>query len=189
MIHVIDASGSEGRNPLDDFDNINKEMRSYSPKLAEKPQLVALNKIDVANPADVRIFEDAIRKKGYKTYQICAPTGEGVTALMEAAYSLLSTIPCEAEDTNQLEYDATRPEQHEDYREIYIRKEGDVFVLNGKQLEKIVRSTNFNDAGSLRYLQRYIEDRGVIERLSDMGLKDGDTIRAIDYDFEYRDDD
>ena len=75
----------------------------------------------------------------------------------------------------------------DDYREIYLSVENGVYVIKGKQLEKIFNSTNFNDAGSLRYLQKYIEEKGAIEKLKEMGLEDGDTIKIFDYDFEYID--
>ncbi|MFA7502071.1 MAG: GTPase ObgE [Anaerovoracaceae bacterium] len=192
LIHVVDVSGSEGRDPIADFISTNAEMASYSSSLSQKPQIVAANKTDLTEETALQEFEEKIRALGYEVFPICAPTGEGVDALMDAALALL--LRCEEESAAaehaqpEQEYIAVRPEQDEDYREIYIRREADLFILNGKQLEKIVRSTNFNDSGSLRHLQRYIEERGAIERLRDMGLEDGDTIRVIDYDFEYWDD-
>lgn len=185
LIHVVDVAGSEGRDPLADFDTINEEMRSYSRKLALKPQIVAANKTDLTDAKTYQAFTDAIAKKGFPVFPICAPIGEGVDALLAAAYKELQKYN-DQEDSEAMEYyDPKQPEQEEDYREIYIRKEGKRFILTGKQLEKIFNSTNFNDTGSLRYLYKHIEEKGAIERLKEMDLREGDIIRVIDYDFEY----
>ena len=87
----------------------------------------------------------------------------------------------------QIYFESLSPEEEADYREIYVRRENDTYYVTGKQLEKIFNSTNFNDAGSLRYLYRYIEEKGAIDRLLDMGLEDGDIINVFDYEFEYVD--
>ena len=187
LIHVVDVSGSEGRDPIEDFDKINAELYTYSSKLAKKPQIVAANKMDLAKPEDYSAFKAYVESKGYKVFPLCAPVGEGVNDLMAEAYAELQKVK-ESEPEMVVEFfDPKIPEQEEDYREIYIRKDSGVFWVTGKQLEKIFNSTNFNDTGSLRYLYKYIEDKGAIERLKDMGLQEGDIIRVIDYDFEYFD--
>jgi len=187
LIHVVDVAGSEGRDPLKDFERINKEMLAYSKKLAQKPQIVAANKTDLTDPEVYRAFEEAITEKGLSVYPICAPIGDGIEALMAATYKLLQKTDLEEPSEVPEFYDPKHPEEEEDYREIFIRKEGSQYILSGKQLEKILNSTNFNDSGSLRYLHRYIEEKGAIDRLKEMGLRDGDVIRVIDYDFEYWD--
>ena len=185
LIHIVDVSGSEGRDPIEDFEKINKELMQYSKKLAEKPQIVAANKTDMASPEQLERFTSYIMEKGLEVYPICAPIHEGVDALLKAAYSMLKTIP--VEEQSYAVYEARNAEEDEDYREIYLSLENGMYVVRGKQLEKIYNSTNFNDAGSLRYLLKYIEDKGAIERFKEMGLSDGDTVRIIDYDFEYTD--
>ena len=185
LIHIVDVSGSEGRDPIEDFEKINLELAQYSKKLAAKPQIVAANKKDMVSPEDLKRFTDYIESKGLKVYPICAPIHEGVDELLKAAYQLLSeTAP---EEEILIPYEARDIDEDDDYREIYLSLENGIYVARGKQLEKIFNSTNFNDAGSLRYLQKYIEDKGAIDRFKEMGLKDGDTIRIIDYDFEYID--
>ena len=185
LIHIVDVSGSEGRDPIEDFEKINLELAQYSKKLAAKPQIVAANKTDMVSPEDLKRFTDYIESKGLKVYPICAPIHEGVDELLKAAYQLLSeTAP---EEEILIPYEARDIDEDDDYREIYLSLENGIYVARGKQLEKIFNSTNFNDAGSLRYLQKYIEDKGAIDRFKEMGLKDGDTIRIIDYDFEYID--
>jgi GTPase len=187
LIHVVDVSGSEGRDPIEDFDKINAELYTYSSKLAKKPQIVAANKMDIAKEEDYTAFKNYVEGKGFKVFPLCAAVGEGVNDLMAAAYAELQQLKDTEPEVHIEFFDPKVPEQEADYREIYIRKEKGVFLLTGKQLEKIFNSTNFNDTGSLRYLYKYIEDKGAIERLKDMGLKDGDMIRVIDYDFEYFD--
>ncbi|MDO5332146.1 MAG: GTPase ObgE, partial [Bacillota bacterium] len=185
LIHIVDVSGSEGRDPIEDFEKINLELAQYSKKLAAKPQIVAANKTDMVSPEHLKRFTDYIESKGLKVYPICAPIHEGVDELLKAAYQLLSeTAP---EEEILIPYEARDIDEDDDYREIYLSLENGIYVARGKQLEKIFNSTNFNDAGSLRYLQKYIEDKGAIDRFKEMGLEDGDTIRIIDYDFEYID--
>jgi len=187
LVHVVDVSGSEGRDPIEDFDKINHELLSYGKRLAERPQLVAANKIDMATEEQVVTFKNYVEEKGYQAFPISAPIHEGVKELLAAVLSALNEIEEEPDDIIET-YDFDLDREEPDYREIYINKEGDdVYVLTGKQLEKIFNSTNLNDTGSLRYLYKYIENQGAIERLKEMGLEDGDTIRVINYEFEYID--
>ena len=184
LIHVVDVSGSEGRDPSQDFDNINKELHNYSEKLASKPMIVAANKIDMAEDEDVEKFAEYVRSKGYEVYYISAPIHEGVDELIKAVAAKLDTIS--EEEDNIVFYNAPDPEDEPDFRDINIDvDENGVFVLTGKQLRKIFDSTNFNDTGSLRYLYKYIESKGVFDRLIEEGLEDGDTVKVFDYEFEY----
>ncbi|MBO4881031.1 MAG: GTPase ObgE [Firmicutes bacterium] len=186
LIHVVDASGSEGRDPKDDFDKINAELASYSEKLAKKPQIVCANKIDMADDETYESFKAYVESKGYPVYPCSAPIHEGVDELLRAAYKLLQTVEQEEEE-QPVFFKDTAPEDDPDYRNVYVEPKKGGFLVTGKQLEKIFNSTNFNDAGSLRYLYRYIEDSGAIDRMLEMGLEEGDTITVIDYDFEYYD--
>ncbi|MBQ2312213.1 MAG: GTPase ObgE [Firmicutes bacterium] len=185
LIHVVDVSGSEGRDPSQDFDNINKELRNYSEKLASKPMIVAANKIDMAEDEDVEKFSNYVRSKGYELYYISAPIHEGVDELIKAVAAKLETIS-EDEEEDIVFYNAPDPEDEPDFRDINIDvDENGVFVLTGKQLRKIFDSTNFNDTGSLRYLYKYIESKGIFDQLIEEGLEDGDTVKVFDYEFEY----
>jgi GTP-binding protein len=185
LIHVVDVSGSEGRDPSEDFDKINAELRNYSEKLASKPMIVAANKIDMAEDDTVEKFTEYVRSKGYDVYFISAPIHEGVDELIKAVAAKLDTIGEEEED-DIVFYTAPDPEDEPDFRDINIDVDEDGnFVLTGKQLRKIFDSTNFNDTGSLRYLYKYIESKGVFDRLIEEGLEDGDTVKVFDYEFEY----
>ena len=185
LIHVVDVSGSEGRDPIDDFEKINAELKNYSEKLASKPMIVAANKIDMADDEAISRFTDYIKKKGYEVFLLSAPIHEGVNELLNAALKTLNSLPQE-EDEEIVFYSAPDPEDEPDFREINIDQDEDgTFVLTGKQLRKIFDSTNFNDTGSLRYLYKYIESKGAIDRLLELGLEEGDIIKVFDYEFEY----
>lgn len=190
LIHVVDASGSEGRNPIEDFDKINNELREYSKRVADKPMLVAANKMDMISEEDPAYieFKEYVEGKGYSVFPICAPINEGVHALMAAAAEELKKAALNPQEEDEYEYfDFETDDKDPNFKEVYASKEGDVYVLTGKQLQKIFDSTNFNDMGSLRYLYKYIEKKGAIEKLIEMGLSEGDTIRIFDYEFEYWD--
>ncbi len=185
LIHVVDVSGSEGRDPIEDFEKINSELRSYSEKLAGKPMIVAANKIDLAEDEDLERFTRYAEGRGYEVYPICAPINEGVKAVLDAAYRALKKY----EEENEPEEIAvvSEPDEDPDYRDVHVSFENGCYTVTGKQLRKIFDSTNFFDAGSLRYLYKYIEGKGAIARMLEMGMKEGDTIRVFDYEFEYID--
>ncbi len=185
LIHVVDVSGSEGRDPIEDFEKINSELRSYSEKLANKPMIVAANKIDLAEDEDLERFTRYAEGRGYEVYPICAPINEGVKAVLDAAFRALKKY----EEENEPEEIAvvSEPDEDPDYREVHVSFENGCYTVTGKQLRKIFDSTNFFDAGSLRYLYKYIEGKGAIARMLEMGMKEGDTIRVFDYEFEYID--
>lgn len=190
LIHVVDASGSEGRNPIEDFDKINNELRAYSTRVADKPMLVAANKMDMISEDDPAYieFKEYVEGKGYRVFPICAPINEGVHELLAAAAEELQKAAMNPQEEDEYEYfDFETDDKDPNFKEVYASKEGNVYVLTGKQLQKIFDSTNFNDMGSLRYLYKYIEKKGAIEKLIEMGLSEGDTIRIFDYEFEYWD--
>ncbi len=190
LIHVVDVSGSEGRDPIDDFEKINNELRQYSEKVSEKPMLVAANKMDMIEEDDPQYikFKNYVEGRGYRVFPISAPINLGVHELMAAAAEELQKAAQNPEPEDEYEYfDFDVDDKDPDFKEVYASKEGDVYVLTGKQLKKIFDSTNFNDMGSLRYLYKYIEKKGAIEKLLEMGLEEGDTIRIFDYEFEYWD--
>ena len=194
LIHVVDVSGSEGRNPIDDFNKINKELEAYSPRILKKPQLVAANKIDMIDEDDPQYleFKKYVEDLGYKVFPMSAPLNLGVEEILGAALNELNRIeqdPSLQEENTTDFFDFEAEDNDPTYRDIICGydEEEDVYTLSGKQLSKIFKSTNFNDMGSLRYLYKYIEKKGVIEELKEMGLEEGDIIRIEDYDLEYWD--
>ena len=190
LIHVVDVSGSEGRDPIDDFEKINSELLMYSKDVANKPMIVAANKIDLISEDDPKYleFKEYVENKGLRVFPLSAPINYGVSELMHAALeelqkSLLNQPEEEVEEYFDFETDDKDP----DFKEVYVTKEGEDFVVTGKQLKKVFDSTNFNDFGSLRYLYKYMEKRGAIDKMLEMGLEEGDTIKVFDFEFEYFD--
>ena len=191
LIHVVDVSGSEGRDPIKDFEKINKELEHYSPRILKKPQLVAANKIDMIDEEDPQYlaFEEHVESLGYPVFPMSAPLNLGVREILDAALLELQKIeadPTAQQDDNEY-FDFESENYDPNYRDILCGydEEEDVYTLEGKQLAKIFNSTNFNDMGSLRYLYKYIEKKGTIDELKKLGLEEGDIIRIQDYDMEY----
>ena len=193
LIHVIDVSGCEGRDPVEDMDKINEELRQYSEKLLKKPQIIAANKMDILEEGNDNFerLKAHAEEMGYEIYPMSAASGKGVKEILNAASRMLQLLEEEPPETEPVEtFDFEKEDKDPDYRKIEaFREEGSgIFVLSGKQLHKIFDSTNFNDLGSLRYLYKYLEKNMAIERLKEMGLKEGDTVRIRDFEFEYYDD-
>lgn len=185
LLHLVDVSGIEGRDPLEDFVTINKELASYSEKLAGKPQIIVANKVDIADEDQVKDFTQAMEAKGYKVFATSAPMQKGIKELVDYTFSQLATLPME--EVEVFPYFDDRGElSDEEFKAINVEMDEDVFVLSGHQLDRIFRSTNLNDYGSLRYLYKYIEKTGIIEEMQEMGLEEGDTVRINDFEFDYK---
>lgn len=184
LVHVVDVSGIEGRNPIEDFDIINAELAQYNEQLATRPQLVAANKTDILqNPELYQAFLAEMEKRGYPVYEISAATGKGVWELMKAAYQELSKLPpmpvFEAEmDIDEPVFDGTE----EDF---VITKDNAVYVVSGAWIEAVGGSVNFSDEESLQYFQRALRNKGVIDALEEAGIQEGDTVRIGDLEFDF----
>ena len=189
LIHVVDVSGSEGRDPIEDFDKINNELARYSEHLMKKPQIVAANKIDMVDEdgPEYNRFKEYVESKGYKVFPISAPINVGVPQLMEEAAKMRATVEAQPLEETMEIFDFEREDNDPDYRKVEVSRDNEAYVLSGKQLTKIFNSTNFNDIGSIRYLYKYIERSGAVEKLKEMGLEEGDIIRIQDFEFEYID--
>ena len=192
LIHVVDVSGSEGRDPVEDFDKINNELEQYSPRLMKKPQIVAANKIDLISEDDPGYikFKEYVESKGYKVFPMSAPINIGVHEILAETADQLQKLLLDPPEEDEYEmFDFEQDEYDPEYRDVKVFFDGRDYVLEGKQLLKIFNSTNFNDGGSVRYLYKYIEKSGAFEKLKELGIEDGDVIRVEDYEFEYYDDD
>ena len=191
LIHMVDVSGSEGRDPIEDFEKINAELRAYGHGVADKPMLVGANKIDLLGGTDApeyQRFRRYVEERGYQVFPLSAPIHEGVQPLLDAALRELNLAKEKEEDQPAPQYfDFEKEERDPDYRTVTVSREGDTFVCGGKQLKKIFDSTNFNDTGSLRYLYRYLEKSGAVRKMRELGLEEGGTIRIEDFEFEYID--
>lgn len=186
LIHVIDVSGSEGRDPIDDYKKIMAELEQFDVRLLHKPQIIAANKTDlVTDEKAYQEFLDFMKAEGRKVFPICAAAGQGINELLNEALYELEHYEAPEEEPVPM-YDFAADDYDADYKKITAYKDEDgIFVLEGKQLTKIFNSTNFTDSGSIRYLYNYILKQGGIKLLLDMGLKEGDTVRIEKFEFEY----
>lgn len=183
LLHVVDMAAVDGRDPISDFDTINEELKKYNPKLAEKPQVIGANKVDLP---DGQVFLEEFKKyaeeKGYSVFPISAATNKGIKELMNHLAVKLDELP----QTNMsLETEAEVVYTAAEEEPFTVRKEGDVFIVEGNWMRKVVGSTNFDDYESLKYFQRALKTKGVIDRLEEMGINEGDTVRIYDIEFEY----
>ena len=180
LIHVLDAAGSEGRDPLEDFRVINEELSIYSPQLAEKKQIVAANKIDLADAAQIDALKKEIEAAGYEYFPICALSGEGVRALMERAWEILQEIPALPENVPErtIVYDVPQDE-------FEITVEDGVYHVRGKRVEKLVAMTDFDDAFQLRRFERAWKFMNLDKLLKKQGIREGDTVDLYGMEFTF----
>ena len=184
LIHIVDISGLEGRDALDDFDKINGELKLYNEKLATRPQVVVANKMDILEDESIfDEFKNELEGRGYKVFKMSAATRQGVDDVIAYVSELLR----EAEEIELVsEEEMFRPELDEVQDEgLQIDIEDGVYVVTGKSLRRIMYSVNFDDMESLQYFQKAMESQGVFDRLREMGIEDGDMVRLNDFEFEY----
>jgi len=184
IIHVVDVSGSEGRDPIEDFEAINAELEQYSADLAERPQIVVANKIDIAEDEEmVQRFRDYIKEQGLELFEISAAAHMGVKDLVKhAAWKLAELPPVTVYEPDIVEI-VEEPCKPED---IIVTQYDDVWVLEGEWLERLVRNVNFSDYESRMYFDRMLRGSGIFERLEQMGINEGDTVSIFDLEFEYQ---
>ncbi|MDK9709776.1 GTPase ObgE [Acidaminobacter sp.] len=184
IIHVVDVSGTEGRDPVEDFDKINLELERYSKLLTERIQVIAANKIDLLYEREgLDAFVEAMSSRGYKVFPISAATGEGIDALMHYVTEQLDTIepPVIHEMVDSLADEAELDQT------IRYRRHNELYVVEGLPMERLVYSTDFTDVESLRRFQEILRKSGVIDELRKMGVQDGDTVRIETVEFEFYD--
>jgi GTP-binding protein len=183
LIHVVDVAGVDGRDPLNDFDVINEELKKYSPSLAKKPQVVAANKIDLPDgQGKIEDFKKNIEARGYKVFAVSAATNKGIRELMYHVSGMIRSIPDIVLTDNRPEEAVYSVKEEEPFE---IRKEGNIFIIEGNWVRNFVRSINFDNHESLQYFQRTIKRKGITDALEDMGINEGDTVRIYDFEFEY----
>lgn len=184
LIHIVDISGLEGRDALDDFDKINGELKLYNEKLATRPQVVVANKMDILEDESIfDEFKNELEGRGYKVFKMSAATRQGVDDVIAYVSELLR----EAEEIELVsEEEMFRPELDEVQDEgLQIDIEDGVYVVTGKSLRRIMYSVNFDDMESLQYFQKAMESQGVFDKLREMGIEDGDTVRIYEIEFEF----
>lgn len=182
LIHVVDVSGIEGRDPIEDYEKINAELAKYSEKLARKRQVVAANKIDLLGDSDnLERLMDYMTAHGVEVYPICAMTGEGMDKLLERVWTMLEEYVEEPDETTEeIVYKAQNKPDFE------VKRDDDgAFVITGARIENLVAMTNFDDDQSLRRFQRIWRYMELDKLLQEHGIQDGNTVRIYSMEFEY----
>lgn len=185
IVHVIDVSGSEGRDPIEDFKAINHELENFSMELAEAPQIVAANKSDMATPEQVERLRNYVEDQGLLFYEISSATTKGTKELMYGVWERLSVLPpvkqFEAQPLTQEEID-DKLISKKDFR---VTVEDGVYFVEADWLLDILRTANMDDYSSLQYFQNVLRTSGIIDKLEEMGIEEGDTVSIFDFEFEY----
>ena len=183
LVHIVDVAGSEGRDPIDDFEKINSELERFNPDLAKCPQIVAGNKIDLATDEQLKTFRDYIEGKGYEYFEICAPIKHNTKELINAVAAKLAELP-----------PVKRYEAEEIPQEILLQKknngfkvtvEDGVYIVEAEWLNKILMKTDPDDYESLQYFQNVLQSTGIIDELIKQGIHEGDTVSIYDLEFDY----
>ena len=181
LVHVLDISGSEGRNPIEDFELINSELASYNIKLNDKKMLVVLNKTDLGAEDNIKEFREKYSDKVDEIVEISAATTENVDKLM---YLIADTLDSIEDDYSTLDeqYVYFEEEKEPDFK---VRKENENYIVEGPLIENLIYRTNFEVYESVNHLQKVLEDKGIIEQLKDLGIQDGDNVVFGDVEFDF----
>lgn len=183
LVHIVDVSGHEGRDPKEDFSRINEELVKFNPELADRPQIVAGNKIDMAEPEQIEEFKRWIEEQGYEYYSICAPILEGTKELMNSVWNKLQTLP-PIKEYEAEEIPVESFIKQDDGFKITQPEEG-LFVVEAGWFPRVLRGIDIEDYESLQYMQRVLEKSGVFDALREKGIQEGDTVSIYDIEFEY----
>ena len=185
LVHVVDVSGSEGRDPVADFEAINAELRQYSPELAGRPQIVAANKVDILeNPENLQRLRTHTEALGLPLLEISAAAHQGVRQLVNRAAGLLSTLP--PVTVYEPEY-VPRPPVMDASAPLDIRRTDDgTWLIEGPWLRRLMGNVNFADYESRMWFDKTLRESGLFQQLEELGIQDGDTVSLYDWEFEYQ---
>ena len=186
LVHLVDVSGSEGRDPVTDFEAINAELREYSPALASRPQIVAANKCDLlcGDRENIERLKSRVEELGYEFFEMSAVTHEGTRELVKECSRRLSQLPPVL--SYKADYVPPAP-VIDSAEELLIQNFDDMWTVEGPWLQRLVATVNFSDYESRMYFDRVLREAGVYQRMEEMGVKDGDTVSMYDLMFEYKD--
>lgn len=186
LIHIVDISGLEGRDALEDFDKINDELKLYNERLATRAQIVVANKSDLLFDDSVyENFKETLEARGYKVFKMSAATREGIDEVIAYTSQLLHEVE-DIELVTEEEYYNPELDVQKD-EELTIEIEDGVYVVSGKKLRRIMYSVDFEDMESIQFFQKTMEAEGVFDRLREMGIEDGDTVKIYEVEFEFYD--
>ena len=184
ILHILDVSGSEGRNPIEDFEKINAELAKFSEELAACPQIVAANKSDMAEPEQIEALKKHIEGLGYSFFVISAATTAGTRELVSALSAKLDTLP----PVKEFEPDPIPQEELEANAatgEFKVEAEDGIYFVEAEWLAPVIRTIDMDDYSSLQYFQKVLRSSGIIDKLEEMGINDGDTVSIFGFEFEY----
>lgn len=183
LVHIVDAAGSEARDPIEDFEKINLELTRFNEELATREQIVVANKIDLATDEQLERLEKYMEEHGHKLYRMCAPICEGTQEVINAVAEKLSKLPpvvrFESEEITNRDMPLKQGEN------FTVRVEDDVYFVEAEWLLRILQRTDLDDYESLQYFQRVLETSGILDKLVEHGITEGDTVVIYDLEFDY----
>ncbi len=183
LVHLVDVSGIEGRDPIEDFETINRELKNYNEEIASRPQLVVANKCDLASEEQIAEFRQYIEQKGYAFFEMSAALSKGTQELKFAIANELSKLPpikrYEANPYTEEELVIKKK------NEFQIKIENGIFYVTADWLLPVLGNVDVDDYESLQYFQRVLQKSGVIDKLEEMGIHEGDTVNILDFEFDY----
>ena len=183
LLHVIDVSGSEGRNPVEDFKIINEELKKYSEKLSKRKQIIVANKVDAMQDEKLyKELEEMAKKEHLEIYKISAATGSGLKELMQKVSKELKELP--EEDLIEIE-EEKKEYTLEEKEKVIVKKEDGMFIVTGSSVVRLMRTINLEDNESLHYFHRRLNEMGINQKLKELGIKDGDYVQISDYELEW----
>lgn len=187
MIHIVDAASTEGRDPVADIYAINQELTLYNAQIAERPQVIAANKVDAIQTEEdpVERIRTEFEPKGMKVFAISAVTGEGIQELLYYVNDLLKTLPDEPIVFEQEFFPAFEDAySNEPYTVTYDEAEKE-YVVEGPRIEKMLGYTNLESEKGFQFFQKFLKDNGILEELEELGIEEGDTVRMYGLSFDY----
>jgi GTP-binding protein len=189
LVHLVDAAGSEGRDPIEDIKAINNELYAYSPEIASRPQIIAANKLDLmpkeeADKITAKLWAE-FEKDGIEVFPISAATGSGVKELLYAVDKLLSTMPRETVVFEQEYFPEEELLLNDDPYTVTYDSEEDEYVIEGPKIEKMLGYTNLESEKGFAFFQKFLKESGILEELEKLGIEEGDTVRMYGHSFDY----
>jgi len=184
LLHFLDVSGSEGRNPVEDFEVINEELRKYSEKLSTRKQVIVANKIDVMQDDSLyQEVEKLAKEKGLEIFKISAATGEGIKELMQVISKLLKELP--REETIEASDERVVYTLKDDKEEFEVEIIDGEYIVSGPAVERLMGRVNIQDNESMHYFQKQLNQLGIEAKLKAMGIKEGDSVKMLEWEFEW----
>ena len=183
LLHFIDVSGQEGRDPVEDYYTINKELAKYSEKLTKRKQILVATKIDsMQDDTNYKKLEELAKKENLELYKISSVTGEGVKELIDHVTEVLKTLP--KEELVDIEDRVVYTLEDKD-QEWTARREGDIFIVEGKAVDRLMGRINIEDNESMYYFQKCLKNMGIEDKLKELGVCEGDTVKISDWELEW----